>query len=44
MASNSLFINIASMLWAMKISAVTDEVGRPVVPDTFETVDNEVVV
>jgi len=43
MANNSLFINIASILWAAKISAVKDEAGKPIIPDTLETLQAAVV-
>ena len=37
-AKASLFINIASILWALNTSAVKDEAGNPIAPDTLETV------
>jgi len=40
MANDSLFINIAMILWAADISAVKDEAGKPIVPNTRETVNS----
>ena len=37
MANTSLFINIASILWAADISPVKDKAGKPIIPDTFGT-------
>lgn len=37
MANNSLFIAIASILWAMTISPIKDEMGKLVIPDTMAT-------
>jgi len=37
MANISLFIDIASILWAANISPVQDEAGKPIIPDTLET-------
>ena len=37
MANNSLFIDIATLLWAASISAVKDEAGNPIVPDTLDS-------
>ena len=39
MANATLFIEIASVLWAANISAVKDEAGVPITPDTLETVN-----
>ena len=36
MANNSLFVNIATVLWATNISPRKDEGGNPILPDTFE--------
>ena len=36
MANNSLFLNIATILWAANISAWKDEGGKPILPDTLE--------
>ena len=44
MANNELFINIATILWAADISAVKDEAGIPIIPNTLETVNNGLVV
>ena len=38
MASNSLFLNIATILWAANISSRKDEGGNPIVPDTLEAI------
>ena len=43
MANNALFINITTILWAADISAVKDEAGQPMIPDTLETVMGETV-
>ena len=39
MANNAVFISMATILWAANISAVTDERGKPMIPDTFEAVN-----
>ena len=39
MANNALFINIAMILWAADISAVQDEAGKPIIPNTLETIE-----
>lgn len=39
MANTTLFIQITSILWAANISAVKDESGVPIIPDTLETVN-----
>jgi hypothetical protein len=44
MANNALFINIACLLWASNISPLYDARGKPIIPDTFETADSEMVV
>ena len=44
MANKTLFINIASVLWAANISATKDEAGVPIIPDTLETVNAGMVV
>ena len=44
MANNALFIDIASLLWGTNISAVKDEAGKPIIPDTLETVNSGLVV
>ena len=44
LANNELFINIATILWAADISAVKDEAGKPIIPNTLETVNNGLVV
>jgi len=36
MANNSLFLNIATVLWAANISAPKDEGGNPILPDTLK--------
>ena len=38
-ANASLFIDIASILWAVNISAVKDETGNSIVPNTLETLN-----
>jgi len=38
MANNSVFFNIATILWAVNIAAVKDEAGKPIVPNTLEAV------
>jgi len=37
MANNTLFLNIATVLWAANISARKDEGGNPILPDTLES-------
>jgi len=44
MANNSVFINIATILWAANVAALKDEAGKPIVPDTLETVSVGIVV
>jgi len=44
MANNSIFINIATILWAANIAALKDEAGKPIVPNTLETVNAGLVV
>ena len=39
MANNSVFINIATILWAANVVALKDEAGKPIVPDLLETVN-----
>ena len=43
MANNSVFINIATILWAANVAALKDDTGKPIVPDTLETVHAGVV-
>ena len=38
MANNALFIDIATLLWAANISALKDEEGKPIIPDTLDAV------
>ena len=38
MANNSLFFNIANLLWAANISARRDKEGNPILPDTLEAI------
>ena len=33
MANDSLFINIAHILWAVNITPAQDEMGHPIIPD-----------
>ena len=42
MANNSLFLNIATVLWAANISAQKDEGGNPILPDTLESIPGAV--
>ena len=44
MANNSVFINIATILWAADVVALKDEAGKPIIPDTLETVSAKLVV
>ena len=44
MANNSVFINIATILWAVNVAALKDEAGKPIVPDTLGTVNTGIVV
>lgn len=37
MANDSLFLNIATILWAANISSRKDEEGKPILPNTLET-------
>lgn len=39
MANTALFMNVASILWAANISPVEDDAGKPIIPDTLETVN-----
>ena len=43
MANDSLFLNIATVLWAADISAQKDEGGNPILPDTLEAIPGLVV-
>jgi hypothetical protein len=43
MANDSLFISIASILWAANISPAKDETGKDIIPDLLETVKGELV-
>ena len=38
MANNSLFLNIATVLWAVNISARKDEGGNPILPDILDSI------
>ena len=44
MAKNSVFINIATILWAVNVAALKDEAGKLIVPDTLDTVEAGLVV
>ena len=44
MANNSIFINIATILWAANVAAVKDKADKPIIPNTLETVNVGVVV
>ena len=39
MANNSVFVNVATVLWAANISAVKDDAGKPIIPNTLESVN-----
>jgi len=39
MANNAIFLNMATMLWAVNIAALIDEAGKPIIPNTLETVN-----
>ena len=43
MANDGLFINTAMILWAADISAVKDEAGNPIIPNTLENVNSGLV-
>ena len=43
-ANNSVFINVATILWAANVAALKDEEGKPVVPNTLENVNTGVIV
>jgi hypothetical protein len=43
MANNSLFINIACLLWTVRISPILDEKGTPILPDITQTLVGELV-
>ena len=43
MANNSVFLNIATILWAVNIAALKDEAGKPIVPNTLEGVQAGIV-
>lgn len=36
-------MNIASLLWAATIAPVTDREGNPQIPDTFDSINNGLV-
>jgi len=38
LANDSLFLNLATVLWAANISAQQDEGGNPIIPDTLDAV------
>ena len=44
MANTALFIDVASILWAANISPVKDKAGKPIIPDTLETLNAGAVV
>ena len=44
MANNSVFINVATVLWAANIAPLKDEEGKPIIPNPLETVNAGVVV
>lgn len=39
MANNSVFLNIATVLWVANISAVKDDAGKPIIPNALESVN-----
>jgi len=43
-ANTSLFIDIASVLWALNINPVKDEAGKQIIPDTLESVNSGVII
>ena len=43
MANNAVFLNIATILWAVNIAPVKDETGKPIVPNTLEAVQAGIV-
>ena len=43
LAVRTLFIDIASLMWAFNIEAATDEGGKPILPSRLEMVDEGVV-
>ncbi|KAF9463393.1 cytochrome P450 [Collybia nuda] len=44
MANQSLFINIACMLWALNIEKARDSHGNPIVPSSVDCVDEGIIV
>ena len=36
MANNAIFLNMATILWAVNITALTDDAGKPIIPNTLE--------
>jgi len=42
--SNSVLINVAAILCAANVAALKDEAGKPIVPNTLETVNAGIVV
>ena len=44
MANNSVFINVAMILWAANVSALKDEAGKSIVPNTLEVVNTGIIV
>lgn len=44
MANESLFINIARILWALNIEKATDSQGNQIVPSRSDCIDGGVVV
>lgn len=39
-ANNSLFIDMACLLWAANIDAVKDSLGQPVIPDEDKVIND----
>ena len=43
MANNSVFINVATILWAANVAALKDEAGKSIVPNTLKTINAGIV-
>ena len=43
MANNTVFLNVAAILWAATLSAVKDDAGKPIIPNTLESVEATIV-
>ncbi|TDL15489.1 cytochrome P450 [Rickenella mellea] len=42
-ANNSVFIDVAALLWATKIEPIKDAQGQPIMPDTVSTINDGLV-